>query len=41
MAQGQAVGTAAAISAKSGIAPRNVDTELLRSTLIKDGVFLG
>lgn len=41
MAQGQAVGTAAALCAKSGTAPRNIDIGLLRDTLLKDGVFLG
>jgi hypothetical protein len=41
MAQGQAVGTAAAICAKNNTAPRNIDIGLLRNTLRKDGVFLG
>ncbi|HEX2945946.1 MAG TPA: FAD-dependent oxidoreductase [Clostridia bacterium] len=41
MAQGQAVGTAAALCAKSGTTPRNIDIGLLRDTLTKDGVFLG
>lgn len=41
MAQGQAVGTAAALCVKRGTTPRNSDIELLRKTLRKDGVFLG
>ena len=41
MAQGQAVGTAAALCAKGGTAPRNINVGLLRNTLLRDGVFLG
>jgi len=41
MAQGQAVGTAAALCCKTVSAPRNLDTDLLRKTLISDGVYLG
>jgi hypothetical protein len=41
MAQGQAVGTAAALSARSGINPRELDTDLLREVLRKQNVFLG
>lgn len=41
MAQGQAVGTAAALAAKSGTSPRELDTGLLRETLKKQNVFLG
>jgi hypothetical protein len=41
MAQGQAVGTAAALAAKAGVAPRALDTNALRATLREQGVFLG
>ncbi len=41
MAQGQAVGTAAALCTKSNSKPRNIDINILRNTLIKDGVYLG
>jgi hypothetical protein len=41
MAQGQAVGTAAALAAKADLTPRSLDTEKLRDTLKKQGVFLG
>jgi hypothetical protein len=41
MAQGQAVGTAAALASQSGINPREVDTGVLRDTLKKQKVFLG
>ncbi|MDR2093911.1 MAG: FAD-dependent oxidoreductase [Treponema sp.] len=41
MAQGQAVGTAAALSAQSGINPRQLDTGVLREVLKKQKVFLG
>ena len=41
MAQGEAVGTAAALSAKQGKAPRDLDVNLLRDTLRAQGVFLG
>jgi ribulose 1,5-bisphosphate synthetase/thiazole synthase len=41
MAQGQAVGTAAALAAKSGITPRKVDAGQLREILKKQDVFLG
>jgi 2-polyprenyl-6-methoxyphenol hydroxylase-like FAD-dependent oxidoreductase len=40
MAQGQAVGTAAALSAKAGTVPRGLDIGLLRRTLKEQGVFL-
>lgn len=40
MAQGQAVGTAAALCAKTGVVPRKLDTQLLRTELKKQGVFL-
>ena len=40
MAQGQAVGTAAALCAREGVVPRQLDTELLRTELRKQGVFL-
>jgi hypothetical protein len=41
MAQGQAVGTAAALAAKAGIAVRQLDTAILRDILKKQGVLLG
>jgi len=41
MAQGQAVGTAAALAARSGINPRQLDTASLREVLKKQDVFLG
>jgi 2-polyprenyl-6-methoxyphenol hydroxylase-like FAD-dependent oxidoreductase len=41
MAQGQAVGTAAALAARSGVHPRSLDTALLREVLKKQNVFLG
>lgn len=41
MAQGQAVGTAAALCCKSHNRPRTLDVRLLRQTLKKDGVYLG
>ena len=41
MAQGQAVGTAAALSAKAGVAPRDLDVQQLRETLRSQNVFLG
>jgi len=41
MAQGQAVGTAAALCRKYGVTPRMLDADMLRETLIKDGVYLG
>lgn len=40
MAQGQAVGTAAALCAKSGINPRQLDIKLLQKTLKDQGVYL-
>jgi len=41
MAQGQAVGTAAALAAKAGVSPRQLHTAKLRDTLAKQNVFLG
>jgi len=38
---GQAIGTAAAISIKKGVSPRNLDVSLLQQELVKAGVFLG
>jgi hypothetical protein len=40
MAQGQAAGTAAALSALSGVAPRKLDVKKLQDTLVRDGVYL-
>jgi hypothetical protein len=40
MAQGQAVGTAAALAVRQGVSPRALDTGLLRNTLIDQGVEL-
>ncbi len=41
MAIGQAAGTAAALSARDGVAPRRLDVSLLRSTLRSQGANLG
>ncbi|MBN1218561.1 MAG: FAD-dependent oxidoreductase, partial [Anaerolineae bacterium] len=41
MGQGQAAGTAAALSAAQGVTPRDLDVQILRQTLIKAGVYLG
>ncbi|MCL4533833.1 MAG: FAD-dependent oxidoreductase [Bacteroidetes bacterium] len=41
IATGQAAGTAAALSAKEGVAPRRVDIAKLRDTLAKQGADLG
>lgn len=41
MAQGQAAGTAAALAAVAGVAPRQLDVGALRAALLADGVFLG
>ncbi len=41
MAQGEAAGTAAALCALSGVAPRALDTEALRARLKENGVYLG
>lgn len=41
MAQGEAVGTAAALCAAKGCTPRELDVQLLRATLKEHGVYLG
>ncbi len=41
MAQGQAVGTAAALAAKQNKQPRDLDVQQLRTVLKEQGVFLG
>jgi hypothetical protein len=41
IAIGQAAGTAAALSAASGIAPRTLDVKLLRKTLLTQGAVIG
>lgn len=41
MAQGQAVGVAAALAAREGVLVRNLDTDLLRKELLKQKVYLG
>lgn len=41
MAQGQAVGTAAALSAQNNVLPRDLDVQMLRQKLVEQGVFLG
>lgn len=41
MAMGQAAGVAAALAARSGVAPRALDADLLRGRLKADGVWLG
>ncbi len=38
---GQAIGTAAALSIKKGVPPRDLDVSLLQQELGKGGVFLG
>lgn len=38
---GQAIGTAAALSIKKGVSPRDLDVSLLQQELVKAGVFLG
>ena len=40
MLQGQAVGTAAALSIQTGVTPREINTKMLRDRLRKDGVCL-
>lgn len=39
MAQGQAVGTAAALCKMTGVKPRELDVKLLQKTLKKQGVY--
>ena len=41
MAQGEAVGAAAALCAKHNVNPRELDVQMLRKTLRDQGVFLG
>jgi hypothetical protein len=41
MAQGEAVGTAAALCATKGFTPRSLDVQLLRATLRDHKVYLG
>jgi len=41
MAQGQAVGTAAALCSKMNVKPRSLDFKLLQDVLKKDGAYLG
>jgi carbohydrate-binding DOMON domain-containing protein len=41
MAQGQAVGTAAALASQAGLLPRALDVTVLRAALKRHGVFLG
>lgn len=41
MAMGQAAGVAAALAAKGGTTPRNIDPTHLRKVLLENGVFLG
>ena len=38
---GQAAGTAAAMAIKEGKSPANIDVKELRSSLLKQGAFLG
>ncbi len=41
MGMGQAVGTAAALSIRSGVSPRNLEVKPLQHTLLEQGAFLG
>ncbi|MDR2932061.1 MAG: FAD-dependent oxidoreductase, partial [Oscillospiraceae bacterium] len=41
MAEGQAVGTAAALCAHKGVKPSEIDVQLVRQTLRNDGAYLG
>ena len=41
MAQGEAVGTAAALCAAEGVTPRQLDRALLHRTLADHGVYFG
>ncbi|MHB1416691.1 MAG: FAD-dependent oxidoreductase, partial [Chloroflexota bacterium] len=41
MAMGHATGTAAALAAQQGVAPREVDVHLLQQTILQQGGFLG
>lgn len=41
MAMGHATGTAAALAAQQGIAPRQLDIRLLQQTLLQQGAYLG
>lgn len=41
MVQGQAAGTAAALAASQGVAPKELDPALLQKTLVDAGAFLG
>lgn len=41
MAEGQAVGTAAALCVRHGVRPSEIDVQLVRGQLRKDGAFLG
>jgi hypothetical protein len=38
---GQAIGTAAALSIKRGVSPRDLNVDLLQQELVKAGAFLG
>jgi hypothetical protein len=38
---GQAIGTAAALSIKGGVSPRNLEVSLVQQELVKAGAFLG
>ena len=38
---GQAIGTAAGLSIKKGVSPRDLDVSLLQQELVKAGAFLG
>jgi hypothetical protein len=38
---GQAIGTAAALSIKEGVSPRDLDVSLVQQELVKMGAFLG
>jgi hypothetical protein len=40
MAQGQAVGTAAALAVSKGVSPRNIDVQELRKDLLSQGAII-
>jgi hypothetical protein len=41
MGTGHAAGTAAALSVREGVSPRQLDVDLLQKTLLQQGAYLG